>query len=119
MPMNAPYRNAFGRLASASPSSAIHAALLATLGAGLAVVASDTAGQREVLTRGPDAGLVLPLHETTALGRALDRLLADPAALRARQVAARRLAESHYSWEREGPRLVALVEAALGRISPP
>jgi len=37
MPMNAPYRNAFGRLASASPSSAIHAALLAALGAGLAV----------------------------------------------------------------------------------
>ncbi len=93
--------------------------ILQYLGAGLAVVASDTAGQREVLTRGPDAGLVLPLHETTALGQALDRLVADPAGLRARQIAARRLAESHYSWEREGPRLVALVEAALGRISPP
>lgn len=37
MPMNAPSMNAFGRLASASPNSAIHAALLAALGAGLAV----------------------------------------------------------------------------------
>jgi glycosyltransferase involved in cell wall biosynthesis len=87
--------------------------ILQYLGAGLAVVASDTAGQREVLARDPAAGLVLPLHETTALGQALDELLADPVALRARQVAARRLAECHYCWEREGSRLLGLVEAAL------
>jgi len=88
--------------------------ILQYLGAGLAVVASDTAGQREVLERDPNAGIILPLSETTALSKALDRLLGNPAALRARQVAARRLAESHYCWELEGPRLVALVEAALG-----
>ena len=88
--------------------------ILQYLGAGLAVIASDTAGQREVLTRDPDAGLIVALHETTALGQALDKILADRTALHARQLAARRLAESHYCWEREGPRLVALVEAALG-----
>ncbi len=88
--------------------------ILQYLGAGLAVVASDTAGQREVLKHDPAAGLVLPLHETTAAAAALEGLVADPAGLRARQLAARRLAEARYCWEREGPRLVALVEAALG-----
>lgn len=87
--------------------------ILQYLGAGLAVVASDTAGQREVLARDPAAGLLVPLHETVALGAALDRLLSDPVALHAKKIAARRLAESHYCWEREGPRLLALIEAAL------
>jgi len=88
--------------------------ILQYIGAGLAVLASDTAGQREVLERAPDAGVIMPLHETTALAQSLDRLLVAPAALRVRQIAARRLAESHYCWEREGPRVVAMVEAALG-----
>jgi glycosyltransferase involved in cell wall biosynthesis len=87
--------------------------ILQYLGAGLTVVASDTAGQREVLAHDPAAGLLVPLHETTALAASLDRLLADPEALLARRRAARRLAESRYCWELESPRLLALVNRAL------
>lgn len=83
------------------------------LNAGLAVVASDTAGQREVLAHDPTAGIVVETHETTAFARTLDDLIGDRAALLARQQAARRLAENVYCWEREEPRLLALVERAL------
>ena len=49
--------------------------------AGLAVVASDTAGQREVLGRAGGAGIAVPLDNAEALARVLDSLLADRAAL--------------------------------------
>lgn len=87
--------------------------ILQYLNAGLAVVASDTAGQREVLARSPEAGVLVALHETTQVAARLDELLASPAALVARRHAARRLAESRYCWEHEEPRLLALVEHAL------
>ncbi len=83
------------------------------LNAGLAVVASDTAGQREVLTHSPDAGIIVETHETSRFAAALDGLLADREALRHRQHAARRLAEETYCWEREAHRLTALVARAV------
>ncbi len=92
--------------------------ILQYLNAGLAVVASDTAGQREVLAHEPAAGLIVETHETTAFAAALDTLLVDRPALTARQHAARRLAETHYSWEGEASRLCALVEASLATPPP-
>ena len=92
--------------------------ILQYLNAGLAVVASDTAGQREVLAHDSTAGVIVATHETTAFAATLDALLADRAALARRQTAARHLAESVYCWEREAPRLVALVAAALAEPSP-
>ncbi len=88
------------------------------LNAGLAVVASDTTGQREVLAHSPDAGVIVATHETTAFAATLDTLLADRAALARRQAAARRLAEDVYCWERESARLCALVEQALRSRTP-
>lgn len=87
--------------------------ILQYLGAGLAIVASDTAGQREVLAHDPAAGIVVPLHDTAAFATLLDGLLADRAQLAARQAAARHLAETVYCWERERPRLLDLVATAL------
>jgi glycosyltransferase involved in cell wall biosynthesis len=83
------------------------------MNAGLAVVATDSAGQGEVLRAAPDAGLLVAAHETGELARQLDRLLADPARLRTMQAAARRAAEEKFCWEREAPRLLAAVERAL------
>jgi glycosyltransferase involved in cell wall biosynthesis len=85
------------------------------LDAGLAVVATDTAGQREVLAHSPAAGIVVAPSETAVFASALETLLADRAALAARQQAARRLAETVYNWELEAPRLCALVADALSR----
>jgi glycosyltransferase involved in cell wall biosynthesis len=87
--------------------------ILQYLNAGLAVVASNTSGQREVLAHAPDAGLLVDLHETTRLAAQLDLLIADSAALNRRRRAARRLAESRYCWEREEPRLLDRVAAVL------
>jgi glycosyltransferase involved in cell wall biosynthesis len=87
--------------------------ILQYLNAGLAIVASDTAGQREVLARGPDAGVIVDFHDTTSAAAALEALLADREALARRQKAARQLAQAVYCWEREAPRLLAAVEAAL------
>jgi glycosyltransferase involved in cell wall biosynthesis len=87
--------------------------ILQYLNAGLAVVASTTAGQREVLQQGPAAGIQVELGETTRLAEQLDRLLADRDGLAARQGAARELAERVYCWEQEAPRLVAAVNSAL------
>lgn len=89
------------------------------LNAGLAIVASATSGQREVLAHNPAAGVIVETHETTAFAAALDGLLSDRAALARRQTAARRLAENVYNWECESPRLLALVESALHRPLPP
>ena len=83
------------------------------LNAGLAVVASDTAGQSEILTQSPDAGIIVETHETSRFAAALDELLADRKSLQQHQRAARRLAETTYCWEREAPRLTALVARAL------
>jgi glycosyltransferase involved in cell wall biosynthesis len=83
------------------------------MNAGLAVVATDTAGQGEVLRAAPGSGLLVAAHETNRLARHLDHLIAEPARLRTMQAAARRAAEEQFCWEREAPRLLAAVERAL------
>jgi glycosyltransferase involved in cell wall biosynthesis len=87
--------------------------ILQYLGGGLAVVASETAGQREVIDHDPAAGIVVPLDNPVACASLLDELLTDRVQLAARQLAARRLAETIYCWEREQPRLLDLVATAL------
>jgi len=87
--------------------------ILQYLNAGLAVVASDTAGQSEVFARAPGIGELVALQDTAALAARLDALLADPARLDGCRRAARRAAEEIYCWEKEAPALVRTVEAAL------
>ena len=87
--------------------------ILQYLNAGLAVVASNTAGQGEVFARAPGIGELVALEDTSALTVRLDALLADPVRLAAFQRTARRAAEEIYCWEKEAPSLVRAVEAAL------
>lgn len=87
--------------------------LLQYLNAGLAIAASDTAGQREVLAQQPEAGLLLNLSDPADTANRLDHLLSDRPELSRRQQAARRLAEDVYCWEKEAPRLLSLVAEAL------
>ncbi len=86
--------------------------ILQYLNAGLAIVVTPTAGQREVLAHDPAAGILLEA-DPSANAAALDRLIGDPARLQASQGAARRLAETHYCWEHESRTLLNLVEQAL------
>lgn len=95
--------------------------ILQYLNAGLAVVATDTAGQREVMTGAPDAGLLVPAAESADPARfaaRLDSLLAEPDRLRAAQLAARAAAKREYCWEKDSPRLLAAVDRALANPPP-
>ncbi len=87
--------------------------ILQYLNAGLAVVASDTAGQREVFARAPGIGELVALADPAALTVRLEALLANPERLAAARQAARRAAEEIYCWEHEAPAFVRTVETAL------
>lgn len=87
--------------------------ILQYLNAGLAVVASDTAGQREVLAAAPGCGRLVSLDDPAQFAKELDALLADPIALAAGRRSARHAAEAVYCWERESGRLAAMVARAL------
>lgn len=85
--------------------------ILQYLNAGLAVVATPTAGQKEVMQIAPEAGIVVDLHSGT-LRIQLEELLSDRPRLAHAQTAARCAAEQHYNWENYAPKLVALVNQA-------
>ncbi|HEX2852744.1 MAG TPA: glycosyltransferase [Opitutaceae bacterium] len=83
------------------------------MNAGLALVATDTAGQSEVMRAAPESGLLLQAHETTRNAAALDALLGDPARLRACQNASRAAAVEKFCWEKDAQQLLAAVAGAL------
>jgi glycosyltransferase involved in cell wall biosynthesis len=87
--------------------------ILQYMNAGLAIIATDTAGQQEVMRAAPECGLLISAHETTEYARKLDALLGDPRRLRAAQEAARAAAVREFCWEQETPRLLAAVQKAL------
>lgn len=87
--------------------------ILQYMNAGLAVVATNTAGQTEVMQAAPDCGVLITAHETTDYAARLDALIGDPARLRAAQLASRAAAVREFSWECETPRLLAAVARAL------
>jgi glycosyltransferase involved in cell wall biosynthesis len=96
-----------------SKSVTISNKILQYLNAGVAVVASDTLGQREVLAHAPGAGLLINLFQTSEFVAKLDEILASRPNLEAMKRAARKAAVDTYSWEHEAPRLIAAVESAL------
>lgn len=89
--------------------------ILQYLNAGLAIVATGTAGQREALQAAPECGLLIPAQDSAPLAAQLDALLADRAKLHRMQLAAREAAERKFCWELDAPCLLAAVAAALAR----
>lgn len=87
--------------------------ILQYLNAGLAVVASDTAGQREVFARNPGIGALISLQSPESVRQGLLPLLSSGEALLNARIQARALAEAHYNWEREARCLLDLVGRAL------
>lgn len=92
--------------------------ILQYLNAGLAVVATDTAGQREVMQAAPGCGVVADSTDAASWARQLDALLGDSAQLRHMQHAARTAAEREFCWEHDAPRLLAAVARALSTPPP-
>jgi glycosyltransferase involved in cell wall biosynthesis len=81
--------------------------------AGLAVVASDTAGQREIAELAPDAVLLHPIGDATALATRLNELLARPDILARKKAAALCAAEKVFCWEHQREVLLQTVARAL------
>lgn len=86
--------------------------------AGLAVVATDTAGQSQILRAAPGAGILIRSGLGGGLASVLDDLASHPQRLRECQRAARRAAETDFRWEMDSRRLLNCVAAAFDRMSP-
>lgn len=83
------------------------------LQSGLAVIATDTAGQREVFSPCPDIGRLIPCNDPSALAQAIDSLALHPTALRAAQSAALQAAQTLFTWEQQRDRLLRSLPTAL------
>jgi glycosyltransferase involved in cell wall biosynthesis len=84
------------------------------LAAGLAIAATDTPGQRELLNECADAGVVYRFGDANGLARALDAWAQDRAALLRAQEAAWQAARRRYSWDVVRRRFLERVEALIG-----
>jgi glycosyltransferase involved in cell wall biosynthesis len=78
--------------------------------AGLAVAATDTRGQREIMREAPQAGFLYPAGQPRALAESLRALLSNPAALARAKAAAWTAADSRFNWEYEARGLVSYLE---------
>jgi glycosyltransferase involved in cell wall biosynthesis len=81
--------------------------------AGLAVVASDTAGQQEVSIRAPGAMMLYPSGDARALASKLNSLLEFPDVLLRAKAAAIAAAKLTFCWERQEPHLLNAVARAI------
>ncbi len=81
--------------------------------AGLAVVASDTAGQREVAEQAGGAVLLYPSGDALALAARLNELLGSPEKLSRSKAAALRAAEETFCWERQENLLLETIARAM------
>jgi glycosyltransferase involved in cell wall biosynthesis len=88
--------------------------ILQYLLAGLAVLASDTTGQREVATQAPGAVSLYASGDFVALAAHVNALLASPEHLSGAKTAALRAAERTFCWERQEKKVVEAVSHALG-----
>jgi glycosyltransferase involved in cell wall biosynthesis len=79
--------------------------------AGLAVIATDTPGQREVLDEAPGAAFLYPAGQPAILAERVKRLLADPVELAQFKSAAWTAADRRFNWEHESQSLVSYLES--------
>lgn len=83
------------------------------LQAGLAIVASDTAGHAEVLGEACEAGELFIAGDAVSLAKALTRFCTDRERLATAKHAARRAAETIFAHERQAPLYAELAARAL------
>jgi glycosyltransferase involved in cell wall biosynthesis len=77
--------------------------LLEAMAAGLAIITTEGTGCAEVVG---DAGILVPIRDSRAIGRALERLVNDPALRQSLGAAARRRVEENFTWSAVARRYV-------------
>ncbi len=82
--------------------------------AGLSVVASDTAGQREVAEQATGGVFLYPSGDASALASLLDEVLGSANVLRLAKNAALASAERTFCWECQAGKLLESIQRALG-----
>jgi glycosyltransferase involved in cell wall biosynthesis len=92
--------------------------ILQYMTSGLAVVASDTQGQREIARRSDGAVTLHTPADPALIAAALDSLLLHPERLAYAKAAALRSAETIYAWEQQTPALLASFDAAVSTAAP-
>ncbi len=83
------------------------------LQAGLTVIATDTAGQREIFKGYSSIGQLIPSGNSEALVQELNHLLSNPEKIATAKAAALSVAETSLSWEIKSQQLVNLVHTVL------
>jgi len=80
---------------------------------GLAVIATETSGQREVMQHCPDAGKLIPSDDPVALISSMQEFLDNPELVSRGKAAAKEAASDQWSWEKYETILINEVEKAL------
>ncbi|MBE9031021.1 glycosyltransferase [filamentous cyanobacterium LEGE 11480] len=83
------------------------------LEAGLAVIATNTAGQQEVLQQSPQAGELIPASDPFRLADVINQWIADPEHLQRTKQAAKQ-AGIKLGWDTQAAKLTQQVELAIG-----
>jgi glycosyltransferase involved in cell wall biosynthesis len=83
------------------------------LQAGLAVIATDTAGQTEILSQRPNIGRLIPSNNPLQLAQAIEDLLQTPNKLISAKKAALEAAQEQFCWEKEAQKLIDIADTAL------
>ncbi len=83
------------------------------LEAGLALIATDTAGQREIISQRPAIGRLIPTNDPLALAKALEDLLNSPDKLCAAKNAAQQAAKELFCWEKQADKVLHVAKLAL------
>lgn len=86
---------------------------LEAMKAGLCVIASDIRPMREIIEPGR-TGILYPLGDADALGRAIEHAFADPKATAALGAAAREAVGRRYDWDAIAEQTEKVYEAAMG-----
>jgi glycosyltransferase involved in cell wall biosynthesis len=77
----------------------------------LAVVATDTRGQREIAAQAAGAVQLCGAEDPAGLAKILNGLAADRAVLRRAMAEGRQVAKKRFCWEKEAQKIVRLVSA--------
>jgi glycosyltransferase involved in cell wall biosynthesis len=85
------------------------------LQAGLAIIATETAGQKEIFQQCPEIGKLLPNNHPTTLAQAIENLLKNPDQLAITKAAALQAAQNKFCWEKQVNVLLKRAEQALAR----
>lgn len=83
------------------------------LQAGLAIIATETAGQKEIFQQYPEIGKLLPNNHPICLAKAIESLLKNPENLAETKAAALQAAQNKLCWEKQVNLLLQKAEQAL------